>query len=160
MTEMLHDQPGSTRPGEASRAMVVIPRIHDGSGARILYGLVPVDGPDKQKLSFPQGAVDDPDELRAGAALTLARQIGEGMNAAVIAPLGRLYADPHEQQRVDVMLAVARKSCPDAEQMLEDGPVQWVGEAELLRAVSEGRIVDVTTAAAVALLLACGELVR
>ena len=162
MTQTLPDLPETPLPAEDRRELVVIPRIHDASGARTRYGFVPATTGTRDALQLPVGPVDDPEQLRAGAALLLARTIGAGMSAAVIAPLGRLYADEHQEHRIDVMLAVARQHGPEDGETpeLERGPVRWLSEAELLRAITSGQVVDTTTCAAIALLLACGELVR
>jgi hypothetical protein len=165
VTETLPTLPERERPERTGRTLLVIPRIHDGSGTRILYGLVATPGAARGKdtLEFPAGPVVDPGELRAGAALVLSRQIGDGMAAAVIAPLGRLHADGAAEQRVDVMLAVARRTDAEGGEALEPVGIpgmEWVDEQQLLQHLKTGRIADTSTAAAIALMLACGELVR
>lgn len=164
MTDILPESQEILHPVPAQRSMVVIPRVHDGSGARTRYGLEHAElNPGGQMLMFPQGPVVDPQEARADAALLLEQELGEGMAAAVIAPLGILYADQRKEERIDVMLAVARRTDAEYGEALEPvgiPGVVWVDEQELLQHLCSGRIVDTTTASAVALLLACGELVR
>ncbi|MGX5359800.1 hypothetical protein [Kocuria sp. KH4] len=144
--------------------MVVIPRVHDGSGAQTRYGLAQADlDPGGQMLVFPQGPVVDPDELRAEAALLLTEEFGQGMSAAVIAPLGALYADQRKDERIDVLLAVARRTDAEHGGALEPAGlpgVEWADEQQLLRHLCSGRIMDTTTASALALLQACGEFTR
>ncbi|MFC4904635.1 hypothetical protein [Kocuria oceani] len=60
------------------------------------------------------------------------------------------------------MLAVARRTDTDYGQTLEPAGIpgdQWADEQHLLELVKTGRIVDTTTASAIAVLQACGELV-
>lgn len=162
MTDVAPDRPATLHPLPAQRSMVVIPRVHDGSGARTRYGLVQAElNPGGQMLMFPQGPVLDPNQLRAGAALLLAQECGQGMSAAVIAPLGTLYADQRKEERIDVMLAVARRTDTeygDAPEPAGIPGMEWADEQHLLQHLCSGRIVDTTTAAALALLQACGEL--
>ena len=101
--------------------------------------------------------------MRAGAALVLEREFGQGMSAAVTAPLGTVYADPSKQHRIEVMLAVARRTDAEYDQLPEPAAipgVEWVEEDRLLPYLCSGRIADTTSAAAIAVLQACGELVR
>ncbi|MEX5260200.1 hypothetical protein [Kocuria sp. CPCC 205263] len=164
MTDVAPDRPAVLHPVPAQRSIVVIPRVHDGSGARTRYGLVRAElDPGGQALIFPQGPVVDPDELRAGAALLLEEEFGEGMSAAVIAPLGILYADQRREERIDVMLAVARRTDAEYGEALEPAGipgVEWADEQQLLQHLCSGRITDTTTASALALLQACGEFTR
>lgn len=161
MTDVVPDRPAMPHPVPARRSIVVIPRVHDGSGARTRYGLVqPELDPGGQVLIFPQGPVVDPDQLRAGAALLLEEEFGQGMSAAVIAPLGILYADERREERIDVMLAVARRTDAEYAEALEPAGipgVEWADEQQLLQHLCAGRIADTTTASALALLQACGE---
>ncbi|WP_344122193.1 hypothetical protein [Kocuria aegyptia] len=132
------------------------PGVHEGSGARARYGLVQAElDPGGQMLVFPQGPVVDPGELRAGAGLLLAEEFGQAMSAAVIAPLGILYADQRQEERIDVMLAVARRAEAGCGQALEPAD-----EQHLVEHLRSGRIVDTSTASALALLQACGEFTR
>ena len=79
MTDVAPDLPAMLHPVPAQRSIVVIPRVHDGSGARTRYGLVQAElDPGGQMLIFPQGPVVDPDELRAGAAVLLEERIAMG----------------------------------------------------------------------------------
>jgi hypothetical protein len=142
--------------------MVVIPRVHDGSGARTRYGLVQAElNPGGHMLMFPQGPVVDPEQLRAGAGLVLEEEFGQAMAAAVIAPVGILYADQRQEERIEVLLAVARRTDAEYGEALEPAGipgVEWADEHQLLQHLRSGRIVDTTTASALALLQACGEL--
>jgi hypothetical protein len=164
MTDTLPEPREILHPVPAQRSMVVIPRIHDGSGARTRYGLERAElNPGGPMLMFPRGPVLDPEQVRANAALMLEREFGDGMDAAVIAPLGILYADQRKEERIDVMLAVARRTDAEYGDALEPAGipgVEWVDEQELLQCLCSGRIEDTTTASAIGLLLACGELVR
>lgn len=164
MTDTLPEPEEILHPVPAQRSMVVIPRIHDGSGARTRYGLERAElSPGGPMLMFPQGPVLDPGQVRANAALLLEREFGGGMDAAVIAPLGILYADQRKEERIDVMLAVARRADAEYGDALEPAGipgVEWVDEQELLQHLCSGGIEDTTTASAIGLLLACGELVR
>lgn len=164
MTDTFPDQQLPSHLVPAKRSMVAIPRIHDGSGARTRYGLVRADlDPGGQRLVFPTGPVVDPEELRAGAVLLLEEELGDGMSAAVIAPLGVLYADQRQEERIEVLLAVARRTDAEYSDVLKPAGipgVEWADEQELCQHLKTGRIVDTTTAAAIALLQACGELVR
>ncbi|WP_298582955.1 hypothetical protein [uncultured Kocuria sp.] len=163
MTDILQDERAPAHPVPARRSMVVVPRVHDGSGTRVRYGLVPAElSPGAQMLTFPQGPVVDREELRAGGALLLEEEFGSGMSAAVIAPLGVLYADQRKEERIDALLAVARRTDAEYGDALEPAGipgVEWVDAQSLLELLRAGRIGDTTTASAVALLLACGELV-
>ncbi|MFC4904634.1 hypothetical protein [Kocuria oceani] len=48
------DRSAVLHPVPAQRSMVVIPRVHDGSGARTRYGLVHAElNPDGQSWMFP-----------------------------------------------------------------------------------------------------------
>ncbi|MGQ1838678.1 hypothetical protein ACT4S2_09490 [Kocuria turfanensis] len=164
MTDLVPDRPAVLHPLPAQRSMLVIPRVHDGSGTPPRYGLVQAElNPGGQMLIFPRGPVVDPGELRAEAGLLLEEEFGRGMSAAVIAPLGILYADQRKEERIDVLLAVARR--PDAEygEVLEPTGipgVEWSDEQHLLQHLCSGRIMDTTTASALALLQACGEFTR
>lgn len=162
MTDILPADQETPHPIPAQRSMVVVPRVHDGSGARTRYGLVHAElTPGGQMLMFPSGPVLGPEELRASAALVLERELGAGMSAAVIAPLGTLYADQRMEERIETVLAVSRRSDAEYGDALSPAGipgVEWVDEQALLRHLRTGRIVDATTAAAVAMLLACGEL--
>lgn len=164
MTDTLQDDPTPADPVPAQRSMVVIPRVHDGSGSGVRYGLVQAElNPRGQMLMFPQGPVVDPEELRAGGALLLEDELGSGMAAAVIAPLGVLYADQRKEERIDALLAVARRTDAEDGDALEPAGVpgvEWVDAQSLLELVKTGRMADTSTVAAVALLLACGELMR
>lgn len=164
MTDTLQDDPTPVNPVPARRSMVVVPRIHDGSGARVRYGLVQAElNPRGPMLMFPQGPVVDAEELRAGGALLLEGELGAGMAAAVIAPLGVLYADQRKEERIDALLAVARRTDAEYGDALEPAGipgVEWVEAQSLLELVKTGRIADTSTVSAVALLLACGELLR
>jgi hypothetical protein len=164
MTDVAPDRPAILHPVPAQHSMVVIPRVHDGSGARTRYGLVQAElDPGGQMLTFPQGPVVDPDQLRAGAALLLAEEFGQGMSAAVIAPLGILYADQRKEERIEVLLAVARRTDAEYGEALEPAGipgVEWAAEQHLLQHLRSGRITDTTTASALALLQACGEFTR
>ena len=164
MTDTLHDELTPTDPLPAQRSMVVVPRVHDGSGARVRYGLVQAElNPRGPMLMFPQGPVVDPEELRAGGALLLEEEFGTGMAPAVIAPLGVLYADQRKEERIDALLAVARRTDAEYGEELEPAGipgVEWVDAQSLLELVKTGRIADTSTVSAIALLLACGELVR
>lgn len=163
MTDVAPDRPAMLHPVPAQRSMVVIPRVHDGSGARTRYGLVPAElNPGGQMLMFPQGPVVDPGELRADASLLLEEEFERAMSAAVIAPLGMLYADQRKEERIDVMLAVARRTGTERGDALEPAGapgVEWVDEQQLLELLRTGRILDTTTASALAVMQACGELV-
>lgn len=164
MTDILQDQSAAAHPVPAQRSMVVIPRVHDGSGTRVRYGLVQAElNPGGQMLMFPQGPVMDPEQPRADGALLLEEEFGSGMSAAVIAPLGVVYADQRKEERIDALLAVARRTDAEYGDALEPAGipgVDWVDAQGLLERLRTGRIADTTTASAVALLLACGELVR
>lgn len=164
MTDLAPDRPEILHPVPAQRSMVVIPRLHDGSGTRTRYGLVQAElNPGGQMLMFPQGPVVDPGELRAGAALLLAEEFGQSMSAAVIAPLGILYADQRKEERIDVMLAVTRRTDAEYGQALEPAGIpgmEWADEQHLLELLKAGRIADTTTASALAVLQACGEFAR
>jgi hypothetical protein len=164
MTDAAPDRPAILHPVPARRSMVVIPRVHDGSRARNRYGLVQAElTPGAQMLIFPQGPVVDPEQPRAEAALLLEEELGQGMSAALIAPLGILYSDQRKEERVDVMLAVARRTDADYGEALEPAGipgVEWADEQQLLQHLCSGRITDTTTASALALLQACGEFTR
>jgi hypothetical protein len=164
MTDVAPDRPAILHPVPAQHSMVVIPRVHDGSGARTRYGLVQAElDPGGQMLTFPQGPVVDPDQLRAGAALLLEEEFGQGMSAAVIAPLGILYADQRKEERIEVMLAVARRTDAEYGEAPEPAGIpgaEWADEQHLLQHLCSGRITDTTTASALALLQACGESTR
>ncbi|GAA1761197.1 hypothetical protein [Kocuria aegyptia] len=164
MTDLAPDRPAVLHPVPAQRSMLVIPRVHEGSGARARYGLVQAElDPGGQMLVFPQGPVVDPGELRAGAGLLLAEEFGQAMSAAVIAPLGILYADQRQEERIDVMLAVARRAEAGCGRALEPAGVpgvEWVDEQHLVEHLRSGRIVDTSTASALALLQSCGEFTR
>ena len=165
MTDVAPSQPALVHPVPAQRSMVVIPRVHDGSGARTRYGLVQAElTPGAQMLIFPQSPVVDPEQLRAEAALLLAEEFGQGMSAAVIAPLGVLYADQRKEERIDVLFAVARRTDAEYGQALEPAGIpgmEWADEQHLLQHLCSGRIMDTTTTAAgLALLQVCGEFTR
>jgi hypothetical protein len=62
-----------------------------------------------------------------------------------------------------VLLAVARRSDAEYGDALEPAGipgVEWADEQHLLELLKTGRIADTTTASAVALLQACGELAQ
>ncbi|MGQ1795800.1 hypothetical protein ACT4S5_01475 [Kocuria oceani] len=117
--------------------------------------------PGGQMLMFPQGPVADPEQLRAGAVGLLEEEFGQNMSAAVIASLGTLYADQRKEERLDVLLAVARRTgaaCGEVADPAVIPGVEWVDDQHLLELMKTGRIMDTSTASALALLQACGEL--